>query len=85
MKGITANEEKCRFYAERSPSLATALNPHIGYAMAAELAKEALKNNQPVKELAISKEIMDIDKLEKILDISSLANDPDESEKLDKK
>ena len=43
VEDITADAEKCRYYAERSPSLATALNPHIGYLQAAELAKEALK------------------------------------------
>ena len=84
LKDITADAERCQYYAERSPSLATALSPHIGYAQAAELAKEALKNNQSVKELALSKKIMDVDKLEKILDISSLVNNPNESGKLNK-
>ncbi len=83
LKGITADAKRCRYFAERSPSLATALNPYIGYAQAADLAKEALEKNRSVKELAISKKIMDIDKLEKILDISSLVNNHDESEKID--
>jgi len=77
---ITADAERCRYYAERSPALATALNPHIGYTRAAELAKEAVKNNRSIRELAISKKVMDIDKLEKILDIDSMTANPDESE-----
>src|SRR6185437_1754411 len=37
--GITANEARCRQYAESTVSLATALNPYIGYAKAAEIVK----------------------------------------------
>src|SRR5258707_5536755 len=29
--GITANESRCNFYAQSTVSLATALNPYIGY------------------------------------------------------
>src|SRR5439155_8831860 len=29
--GLTVNKERCRFYAESTVSLATALNPYIGY------------------------------------------------------
>ena len=84
LEGITADEEQCRYYAERSPALATALNTHIGYVKAAELAKEALSKNKSVKELAISKKLMDIDKLEKILDISTLTENPFESDEINK-
>src|SRR2546426_7370120 len=34
LKGITANERRCNFYAQSTDSLATALNPYIGYAKA---------------------------------------------------
>jgi aspartate ammonia-lyase len=46
--GISANEEICRAYFDRSISLATALNPYIGYAKAAEVAKEAAKTGKTV-------------------------------------
>ena len=42
IKGITANEKRCEFYAQSTVSLATALNPYIGYAKAAEIAKESV-------------------------------------------
>jgi aspartate ammonia-lyase len=32
IKGITANQSRCEFYAQSTVSLATALNPYIGYA-----------------------------------------------------
>jgi fumarate hydratase class II len=38
-----------------NPSLATLLNPKIGYLKAAELAKESLEKKQSVKKLAIEK------------------------------
>ena len=50
--GLTANVEACRDSVERSPSMATALNPLIGYDQAAEIAKRAFKEKRPVRELA---------------------------------
>src|SRR6185503_10834006 len=50
--GLVANEETCRSYVEISPSMATALNPLIGYDAAAEIAKRSFKERRPVRELA---------------------------------
>jgi fumarate hydratase class II len=50
--GMVANEETCRGYVEISPSMATALNPLIGYDQAAEIAKQSFKTRRPVRELA---------------------------------
>ncbi|MEO6462637.1 MAG: class II fumarate hydratase [Candidatus Eisenbacteria bacterium] len=50
--GTTANEETCSGYVEISPSMATALNPLIGYDKAAEIAKRSFKERRPVRELA---------------------------------
>jgi len=52
LAGLVANEETCRAYVEISPSMATALNPLIGYDQAAEIAKRAFKEKRPVRELA---------------------------------
>ncbi|MBI4699070.1 MAG: aspartate ammonia-lyase, partial [Nitrospirae bacterium] len=41
LKGITANVKRCKELADSSLALATALNPVIGYASAAEVSKEA--------------------------------------------
>ncbi|MFH2037390.1 MAG: aspartate ammonia-lyase [Candidatus Zixiibacteriota bacterium] len=76
--GITADEEKCRYYAERSSALVTALSPHIGYVRAAELAKESLEKKQSILELALAKKLMTVDSLEKILDLRGLSLRPDE-------
>ncbi len=52
-KGIEANEEVIKKHVERSLMLVTALNPHIGYEKAAEIAKVAFKENSSLKEVAI--------------------------------
>lgn len=74
--GITADKGICRYYAERSPALVTALSPFIGYAKAAELAKESLEKKQSILELALVKKLMTVDSLEKILDIKKLSLKP---------
>jgi fumarate hydratase class II len=50
--GMVANEATCVAYVEISPSMATALNPLIGYDKAAEIAKRSYKERRPVRELA---------------------------------
>jgi fumarate hydratase class II len=52
IKDMVANEETCVSYVEISPSMATALNPLIGYDKAAEIAKRSYKERRPVRELA---------------------------------
>jgi fumarate hydratase class II len=52
IRGLVANEDTCRGYVEISPSMATALNPLIGYDKAAEIAKRSFKERRPVRELA---------------------------------
>jgi aspartate ammonia-lyase len=66
--GISANEEKCRFYANATISLAAALNPYIGYAAAAEIAKESVKTGRTVTEIALEKKLLDERTLREILD-----------------
>src|SRR3954468_12425764 len=51
--GILANEPVIKRHLENSLMLVTALNPHIGYAKAAEIAKKAHKENTTLKAAAI--------------------------------
>ena len=57
--GIRADAERCRHYFERSPSLATALTPLIGYARAAELAKRSLETGKTIVDLALEERLLD--------------------------
>ena len=68
VEGITPNPERCRHSAEATISLATALNPYIGYAKAAELAKLAIKTGRTITDLALEKRLLDPKQLKQILD-----------------
>jgi len=70
--GIEADEAKCRSYLEKNPSIATFLDPHIGYMQAAEIAKEALRRNMSVKDLVIEKGILTKKQVEQIFDYEFL-------------
>jgi aspartate ammonia-lyase len=68
IKGITANEQRCEFYAQSTVSLATALNPYIGYAKAAEIAKESVATGRTIIDIARSKGYLTEDQIKEILD-----------------
>jgi fumarate hydratase class II len=66
--GLVANEETCRGYVEISPSMATALNPLIGYDKAAEIARRAFAERRPVRELAREMTDLTPEQIEQALD-----------------
>jgi fumarate hydratase class II len=66
--GLVANEDTCRDYVERSPSMATALNPLIGYDRAAEIAKRSFKERRPVRELTLEMTSLSPEEIEHALD-----------------
>ena len=68
LAGMTANAETCRNEVERSPAMATGLNPYIGYEQAAKLAKESIATGKTVRELCREKKVLPEDVLEKALD-----------------
>jgi fumarate hydratase class II len=68
VRGLIANEETCRDYVERSPSMATALNPLIGYDRAAEIAKRSFAERRPVRELAREMTNLEASAIEAALD-----------------
>ncbi|HEX6235069.1 MAG TPA: class II fumarate hydratase [Jiangellaceae bacterium] len=51
--GIEANVERCREYAESSPSIVTPLNRYIGYENAAAVAKKALAERKTIRQVVI--------------------------------
>lgn len=65
--GITANEKRCRELLDSSVGMVTALCPHIGYARAAEIAKEALSRQVPVRTLILEKQLLTEEELKTIL------------------
>jgi aspartate ammonia-lyase len=72
--GITANEEVCRRYFERSIALATALNPYIGYLAAAEIAKESVRTGKTVVELVREKKLLTEEQIKKVFSPEGMTN-----------
>jgi len=72
ISGIEADEAKCRSYLEKNPSIATFLDPHIGYMQAAEIAKEALRRNMSVRDLVVEKGVLTKEQVEQIFDYEFL-------------
>jgi aspartate ammonia-lyase len=66
--GIEANEEMCAYWVERSAALATALMPHIGYAKAAELSKQSVKEGVLVRDMVKRDKLLPADEIDDVLD-----------------
>jgi fumarate hydratase, class II len=67
--GIEADVERCRAYAESSPSLGTSLNPYIGYDAAAVIVKESMATGRSVRELVLEKGLLTEEQLDVALDV----------------
>jgi fumarate hydratase, class II len=66
--GIDVDRERCRAVLERSPVLATALAPLIGYDAAADLAKAASQTGRTVRDLALERKLLPENELDEALD-----------------
>ncbi|MEO8037094.1 MAG: lyase family protein, partial [Acidobacteriota bacterium] len=77
IRGIDADRERCEAYYISSPSLATALNPLIGYARAAEIAKESAKSGTPVPQLLREKKMLGEEEIARIFTPEFLAGQAD--------
>ncbi|KEK24660.1 class II fumarate hydratase [Bacillus gaemokensis] len=66
--GIEANEEVINQNVNRSLMLVTALNPHIGYENAAEIAKHAHKEGLTLKEAALQSGLLTEEQFDEIVD-----------------
>ena len=65
--GISANEERCRNYLDQSVGLATVLAPSIGYAAAAEVAKESAKSGRSIRQVILERGILGEEALDQVL------------------
>ncbi|MDQ1396732.1 MAG: fumarate hydratase, class, partial [Acidimicrobiaceae bacterium] len=70
--GIEANVERCRQYAESSPSIGTSLNPYIGYEKAAKIIKESTASGRSIREIVLEQGLMTEAELDKALDVLAL-------------
>jgi aspartate ammonia-lyase len=68
LKGLTVDRERCRYYVHTSTGLATLLNRAIGYAAAAEVAKESAKTGRLVRDLVVEKGLMKAEDFERLVE-----------------
>ncbi|WP_327160198.1 aspartate ammonia-lyase [Streptomyces zaomyceticus] len=71
--GIEANEARLRDLVERSPGLATALNPVLGYQRTTDLARRSLLECRSVRELASESGLLTDEQIDVLLDHERLA------------
>jgi aspartate ammonia-lyase len=72
VKGIEANEEQCEYWLERSAALATALAPQIGYARAADLSKQSVKENVLIRDLVKREKVLPAKEIDEVLDLRKM-------------
>ena len=72
IKSFKINKKSLENALNKNPILVTALNPIIGYAKAAAIAKKAYRENRPIIEVAMEETDLTEAKLKKILDPSKL-------------
>jgi len=72
VKGIEANEPRAKELLEKNPSIATALNPYIGYEAAAEVAKEAAKAGLSVRDVVEEKGLLKPEEINEALDVRGM-------------
>ena len=71
--GFTVNAEHIADLVDRNPIMVTALNPIIGYDLAAKIAKRAYADGRSVKEVAAEMTELSRNELNRLLDPAALA------------
>ncbi|MEM4298144.1 MAG: lyase family protein [Nitrososphaerota archaeon] len=70
--GILADEQRCKSVLERSPGIALALSPFLGFEKTAEVVKRAVKEGKSIREVVLETGLMEAGLLDRILDPYSL-------------
>ncbi|MFS8795678.1 aspartate ammonia-lyase [Synechococcus sp. R70.1] len=73
VRGIKAQADRCRSYAEGTLALVTALNPYIGYLQAAEVAKISLETGKPIRQILLERNLMSPEEVAKVLDLEAMS------------
>lgn len=67
--GIEADAERCQALAEASPSVATSLNPFVGYEKAAELVHQSIETGRSVRELVREGNLLSDEEMDRAFDL----------------
>lgn len=68
IRGFSVKRDNVNRALEQNPILVTALNPVIGYELGAKIAKQALKDGRPVRQVAAEMTDLDERELARLLD-----------------
>jgi aspartate ammonia-lyase len=68
LEGMEANRDRCRTYVNQSFGIVTALNPHLGYDVAAQLVKESMATGISIRELILERQLLTPEEMDEILD-----------------
>lgn len=74
IKDIQANEENCMHWVETSVGIVTAIAPHVGYEVASELAKKALKEKRNIREVILESKILNEEQLNVVLNVDAMTS-----------
>jgi len=72
VSGIEADEARCKELLELNPSIATALNPYIGYDAAAKVAKASAAEHASVREVVLREGLLPPEKVDEALDVRGM-------------
>lgn len=72
IEGITANVERCRSMVEQSIGIITAINPHVGYETASQIAKKALATGKSVRDICLEAGHLTSEQLDLILNTKEM-------------
>ena len=70
--GIEANVDRLEANAEASPSIGTALNPHLGYEVVADVVKESARTGKSIRQIVRARKLMTDAELDRALDVESM-------------
>ncbi|WP_084332646.1 aspartate ammonia-lyase [Marinobacterium jannaschii] len=72
IRGISANRERCLDMVNNSIGIITALNPYIGYENASRIAKQAVNQNQSVRDIVLSEGLLSPAELDDVLSVENM-------------
>jgi fumarate hydratase class II/aspartate ammonia-lyase len=67
LKGLQVNRERAAMFLHASVGLATLLNTRIGYAAAADVAKESERSGRPMREIVADRRMMTVEEFDALV------------------
>ncbi len=74
LKGVEANEKRCKEIIEKSLALATVLSPEIGYDEAARIARKAYEQGKTIRQVVEEEQLFQKEDLDRLLDPLSMVS-----------